>query len=109
MMWLHFDHLGEEQVRHPRAQRAFRVAGKAAVQVAPVRQVAGAVDEAEQVHHRHQHQGAVQPVQHLQRAQPADDLHAVQLVAVNGGAHQQHRPVRRPHMTSTGMSSGVWV
>ena len=80
------DHLVHEQPGQPRGQGTLPGPGKAAVQIPAVGQVAGLGDEAEDVHHRNGHHGPchggrVQAVHHV-----ADDLHADDLVAVDGAA-----------------------
>ena len=65
-------------------------ARKAAVEVAAVRQVARLVQEAEQVDDGHEHERAAQAVQRSQRAQATDNFDAVELVAVDPRAHEEH-------------------
>src|SRR5690606_29906045 len=86
------EHLGLEQVRHACAKAAGFRAGKAAVQVATVRQVTGLVNKTEHVDHRHRDQGTGKIAQAADLQQAANDFHAVELVAVDRGADQQHRP-----------------
>ncbi len=81
--------LVDEQVCDPGRERALGGAGKAAVEIAPVRQVTGLVDEAVDVDHRHRHQRAGQPVEGLDVEQPADDLDSVELVTVHGRGDEQ--------------------
>ena len=85
------DDLGHEQVRDTRGQRAARRAGKGAVEVATVRQVALPGHEAELVDDRDgdQRPGELLGPDLLQ--QPADRLDAVDLVAVDRRADEQRR------------------
>ena len=79
------DHLIEEGARDPRGGASVRPAGKVAIQVAAVRQVARRLAEAVQVDDRHadQHAAELAGVEILQ--DPAHHLDAVQLVAVDPG------------------------
>ena len=86
------DDLLAEQRSHPRAQRSGVAAREATIEIAPVRQVTGVLDEAEDVDDGHRDQRPAQPADRRRTQQPADDLGAVDLVAVDRPAHQQHRP-----------------
>ena len=83
--------LGHEGPRQARCQGALGRAGEAAVEVAPVRQVAGLGDEAVDVDHRHSDQGAAQLLEPGALQQASHDLDPVDLVAVDGGADEQAR------------------
>ena len=65
-------------------------AGEGAVEIAPVGQVARLGNETVDVDHRDRDQGAAQR-SILVRQQAANDFDAVDFVAVNGRADQQHR------------------
>ncbi len=62
-----------------------------ATSAAPVRQIAGLVDEAEHVDDRHRDQRPAQALEIGVLQQAADHLDAVEFVAVNRGADQQGR------------------
>lgn len=78
----------EKPARQARRDGPAAAAREGAIQIASVRKIAGLIEKAEKVDHRHQHQRAAQPVEALQDAQSADDLHAVEFIAVNRGAAQ---------------------
>jgi hypothetical protein len=86
------DDLGHEQMRQPRGERAPARAGTAAVEVAPVRQVARTGQEAEGVDDGHHHERPAQRFQRLGAQQAAHDLHADDLVAMHPRGDEDHRP-----------------
>ncbi len=86
------DDLLQEQVGQARRQRALFRAREGTVQVAAVGQVAGMVDEAVHIDDRYRDQGAVQLAELRQAQQTTDDLHAIDLVAMDGGADKQDGP-----------------
>ena len=83
--------LAHEDMRQLRAERAALAAGKAAVEVTTVRQVAAAGQEAEAVHHRDRQQRATQALQRRLAQQSTDHFHADDLVAVDGRTDEHHR------------------
>ena len=105
------DDLADERVGEPRGHRAPVGARERAVQVAPIRQVARLGDEAVHVDHRHAEQRAGQPRSVPWRAeQAADDLDAVDLVAVHGRGDEQARArAARPWITCTGIDTVACV
>ncbi len=94
------DDLGHEQVGDPGRQRSVRRSGERAVEVAAVREVAVAVQEAVHVDdrdgdHGAGHRAGVEAAHHA-----PDDLDAVDLVAVDRGAEPHGVPVAAsvPHL-----------
>ncbi len=85
------DDLLAEQRRHAAAKRPRLAAREAAVEIATVGQVAAVLNEAEDVDDGHADQGAPQPLDLPRAQQPAHDLHAVDLVAMDAAADQHHR------------------
>jgi hypothetical protein len=90
------DHLLQKQMRDARRQRTRFAAGETAVEIAPVRQVAGMVQKGQRIDHRHGEQRARQLLQRRHQQQATDDLHADDLVAVQRRADEQHRPRPAP-------------
>ena len=90
------DHLLQEQMGQARCQRPFRAAGKGAVEIAPVGQIAAAPDEAEGVNDRDQQHRPGDPAQGGGAGEPADDLDADDLVAVDRRADKDRRPLVAP-------------
>ena len=86
------DDLGQEEMREPGRKRARRRTRERAVEVAPVGQIARAADEAEHVDDGHAQQRAADAFGMQRAQQPADDLDAVELIAVNGRADEHGRP-----------------
>ena len=86
------DDFPQEGLGDAPGQGAAAGAGKGAIEVAPVRQVAGVVDKAVDVDDRDRDQGAAYPLEQRVLQQPADDLHAIDLVPVDCRAHEQYRP-----------------
>jgi len=85
------DDLIEKPEGNSRCNRAPLTAGKTPVQITPVRQVAGLMNKAEQINHRHQHQCAMQPPQRAKAAQAPDDFNTIEFVAVDRRTDQQDR------------------
>ena len=84
--------LGQEEMRQPRGERPVGRAGKRAIEIAPVGQIARAADKAVGIDHRGTQSRVPQMLPGCQRAQhTANDLDAVQLIAVNGRGHEHRR------------------
>ena len=87
-----FHDLRAQQIRNATAQGTGFTAGETPVQVSPVRQVAGALHEPENIDDGHRHQGAPQMSQGGIGQHAANNLHSVDFVPVNGATHHQNGP-----------------
>ena len=85
------DNLRHKGVGYAAGQGAAGRAGEGAIEVAAVGQVAGVVDKTVDIDDGNGDQRALEPVHQGVFQQAADDLHAIDLVAVDGGAHKQLR------------------
>ena len=85
------DDLGHEEMCQPRGQRALGGAGKAAVEVTPVGEIAVLVDETEDVDDGHRQHPAGEPAGVERVEQLMDDFEAVELVPVDGGVEPDRR------------------
>jgi hypothetical protein len=85
--------LGHELVRQPSGQGATRTSRKRTVQVPPIGQVARLDHEPEYVDHGNRDHEPGQARRDDPLEHPADDLHPVQLVAVQRSAEPDARPL----------------
>ena len=92
MPWVHFATIFvQEKAGKPACQRSFQGSGEGPVQVAPVRQVSRQGDKAENVHDRHSNKRAMKVLECAQFQEPPYDLHAGDLIAMNGRADEKSR------------------
>ena len=85
------DDLAEEQMRQPRSQRAVRRPRKRAIEIASIGQVARTADEAENVDHGDAQERAPDALRIERAQQTADDLNAVDLIAVDCRRYEHRR------------------
>src|SRR5262249_44515966 len=98
--------LVEQHCREAGGERSMRIAGKAAVEIASVRQVARVLVEAVEVGDRHQHEAAAEVLQVRSRHQLLDDADAVELVAMQTRDHEQRGAGSSPPEPTQGNARG---
>jgi hypothetical protein len=87
-------HFVQEKVGQLRGQRAFQAAGKAAIEVAAIRQIAAVADEAERVDDRHDEQSPAADCQRLGCKQAAADRYPRKLVTMTAALTNRTGPSR---------------